>query len=149
MERTLVIVKPDGVQRGLIGEITTRLENRGLKLVGMKFIHMSRELAEIHYRIHKGKRFYDGLIDYITSAPVVLQVWEGPNVIMAVRHTLGATNPIEADPGTIRADYGMQMERNLIHGSDGPDTAAAEIANFFEADEILEWTRCTDPWILV
>ncbi len=148
MERTLVIVKPDGVQRGLIGEITGRLERRGLKLVGMKLMQISRELAETHYSVHKGKPFYDGLITYITSAPVVVQVWEGPNAIAAVRRTLGATNPTEANPGTIRADYGLDVERNLTHGSDGPETAAREIALFFQPEELLTWSRCTDPWIL-
>jgi nucleoside-diphosphate kinase len=148
MERTLVIVKPDGVQRGLVGEITGRLERRGLKLVGMKMMQISRELAETHYSIHEGKPFYAGLIAYITSAPVVVQVWEGPNAIAAVRRTLGATNPTEADPGTIRADYGLDVERNLTHGSDGPETAAREIGLFFRAEELLDWTRCMDPWIL-
>ncbi len=148
MERTLVIVKPDGVQRGLIGEITGRLERRGLKLVGMKLMQISRELAETHYSIHQGKPFYDSLIAYITSAPVVVQVWEGPNAIAAVRRTLGATNPTEADPGTIRADYGLDVERNLTHGSDGSETAAREIALFFRPEELLDWARCTDPWIL-
>lgn len=148
MERTLVIVKPDGVQRGLIGEITGRLERRGLKLVGMKMMQISRELAETHYSIHKGKPFYDSLIAYITSAPVVVQVWEGPDAIAAVRRTLGATNPTEAAPGTIRADYGLDVERNLTHGSDAPETAAREIGLFFRAEELLDWARCTDPWIL-
>lgn len=148
MERTLVIVKPDGVQRGLIGEITGRLERRGLKLVAMKLMQISRDLAETHYGIHKGKSFYDGLIAYITSAPVVVQVWEGPNAIKAVRNTLGSTNPVEAGPGTIRADLGLDVERNLTHGSDGPETAAREIGLFFRPEELLDWSRCTDPWIM-
>jgi nucleoside-diphosphate kinase len=112
-------------------------------------MQISRELAETHYGMHKGKPFYDGLIAYITSAPVVVQVWEGPGVIEAVRHTMGATSPLEAAPGTIRADFGMRTERNLTHGSDGPETATTEIANFFEPEELLDWARCTDPWILI
>ncbi len=149
MERTLVIIKPDAVQRGLIGEITGRLENRGLKVVGVKMMWINRELAERHYCIHKDKSFYDNLIAYITSAPVVVQVWEGPKAIEIVRHTFGATQPLDANPGTVRADFGMQAERNLSHASDGPETAASEIANFFEPDELVEWTRCTDPWIML
>ncbi|MCD6555475.1 MAG: nucleoside-diphosphate kinase [Anaerolineae bacterium] len=148
MERTLFIIKPDAVQRGLIGEITTRLERRGLRLVAMKMIRMSQELARRHYAIHEGKPFFEPLVAYITSAPVVVMVWEGPRAIEIVRQTMGATNPADAAPGTIRADYALEIGRNLVHGSDGPQTAATEIALFFTPEEILSWERDTDRWIV-
>ncbi|MCR4408188.1 MAG: nucleoside-diphosphate kinase [Anaerolineae bacterium] len=148
MERTLVIIKPDAVQRGLIGEIITRLERRGLRLVAMKMIHMSEELARRHYAIHEGKSFFEPLVAYITSAPVVVMVWEGPKAIEIVRRTMGATNPLEAAPGTIRADYALEIGRNLVHGSDGPQTAVTEIELFFSPAEILSWGRDTDRWII-
>ncbi|MBC7232872.1 MAG: nucleoside-diphosphate kinase [Chloroflexi bacterium] len=147
MERTLVIIKPDGVQRGLIGEIITRLEQRGLKIVGMKMIQMSKELAEKHYAVHKGKPFYEGLVQYITSSPVVVMAVEGNRAIELVRNTMGATNPANATPGTIRADFAVEIGRNLVHGSDGPETAAFELSLFFRDDEILSWSRDTDRWI--
>ncbi len=147
MERTLVILKPDAVQRGLIGQITARLEQRGIKLVGMRFIHIDNELAARHYAVHKGKPFYGGLIKYITSSPVVVQVWEGKRVIEIVRRTCGATNPIDADVGTIRADFGVEIGRNLIHASDGPETAAYEIPLYFKEEELVSWPRANDPWI--
>ena len=147
MERTLVILKPDAVQRGLIGQITARLEQRGLKLAGMKFIQIDNDLAAQHYAVHKGKPFYDGLIKYITSSPVVVQVWEGKRVIETVRRTCGATNPIDADLGTIRADFGVEIGRNLIHASDGPETAAYEIPLYFKEAELVSWVRATDAWI--
>ncbi|MGC8787871.1 MAG: nucleoside-diphosphate kinase, partial [Anaerolineae bacterium] len=147
MERTLVIIKPDGVQRGLIGEIITRLERRGLKIVAMKMIQMSKELAEKHYAIHKGKPFYEGLVQYITSSPVVVMAVEGNRAIELVRNTMGATNPANAAPGTIRADFAVEIGRNLVHGSDGPETAAFELNLFFRDDEILSWNRDTDRWI--
>lgn len=147
MERTLVIIKPDGVQRGLIGEIITRLERRGLKIVAMKMIQMSKELAAKHYAIHKGKPFYEGLIEYITSSPVVVMAVEGNRAIELVRNTMGATNPANATPGTIRADFAVEIGRNLVHGSDGPETAAFELGLFFRDDEILSWSRDTDRWI--
>ncbi len=147
MERTLVIVKPDGVQRGLVGEIIGRFEVRGLKLVGMKLIQIGRPLAERHYAVHQGKPFYQGLIDYITSAPVVVMVLEGPQAIEAVRRTMGSTRPLEAQPGTIRADLALQVGRNLVHGSDSPETAKCEIDLFFTPDELVSWTRDTDRWI--
>ncbi|MBC7260937.1 MAG: nucleoside-diphosphate kinase [Chloroflexi bacterium] len=147
MERTLVIIKPDGVQRGLIGEIITRLERRGLKIVAMKMIQMSKELAEKHYAIHKGKPFYEGLVQYITSSPVVVMAVEGNRAIELVRNTMGATNPANAAPGTIRADLAVEIGRNLVHGSDGPETAAFELSLFFRDDEILSWNRDTDRWI--
>lgn len=147
MERTLVILKPDAVQRGLIGPITARLEQRGLKLVGMKFIQLDDKLAARQYAVHKGKPFYAGLIKYITSSPVVVQVWEGKRVIETVRRTCGATNPIDADMGTIRADFGVEIGRNLIHASDGPETAAYEIPLYFNEDEMISWSRATEAWI--
>lgn len=147
MERTLVLVKPDGVQRALIGEIITRLERRGLRLVGAKFLCVSRELAETHYAIHKGKSFYDGLIRYITSAPVMAMVWEGPNSIAAVRQTMGSTRPIEALPGSVRHDFALEVGRNLAHASDGPETAQGEIALWFKPEELVSWERPVDPWI--
>lgn len=147
MERTFVLAKPDAVQRGLVGEIILRLEHRGLKLVGAKFLLVSRELAERHYAIHKGKPFYDGLIQYITSAPVMAMVWEGLQAINAVRQTMGATRPVEAAPGSIRHDYGLSVGRNLTHASDAPETAATEIALWFTDAELVSWQRPTDEWI--
>ena len=148
MERTLVIIKPDAVQRGLVGEVTSRLERRGLKLVGMKLIAIDQELAHRHYGIHEGKPFFESLIRYITSSPVVVMVWQGPGAISLVRRTMGSTNPQEAAPGTIRADYGLDIERNLIHGSDGPETAETEINLYFAPEELVDWERSTDPWIM-
>ena len=146
MERTFVMIKPDGVQRGLVGEIVSRFERRGMKLVAMKFMHVSRELAEKHYAVHQGRPFYNGLIDYITSGPVVAMVLEGTDAIVVARNTMGATKPAEAAPGTIRADFGMEIGRNLVHGSDGPETAAFEIGLWFGSD-IPGWTRDVDRWI--
>ncbi|MBN1955353.1 MAG: nucleoside-diphosphate kinase [Anaerolineae bacterium] len=147
MERTLVIVKPDAVQRGLVGEVIVRLERRGLRIVALKLIQMTARLAERHYAIHKGKPFYEGLVQYITSGPVVVMALEGARAIEVVRKTMGATNPAEAAPGTIRADFGLEIGRNLVHGSDGPDTAAFELALFFAEEEILGYSRDTDRWI--
>ena len=147
MERTLVIIKPDAVQRGLIGEITSRLERRGLKLAGMKFMQITPELASRHYAIHKGKPFYEPLVAYIISSPVVVMVWEGKQAIEVVRKTMGATNPVKAEPGTIRADYAVEIGRNLVHGSDGPETAAYEVGLFFREDELVSWTRDLERWI--
>lgn len=147
MERTLVIIKPDAVQRGLIGEIITRFERRGLRLAGMKLIHIDESLAQRHYAIHKGKPFYEPLIRYITSSPVVVMVLEGNDAINIVRRTMGATKPAEAAPGTIRADFSLEIGRNLVHGSDGPETAAFEVPLFFTEDELLSYERDTDRWI--
>jgi nucleoside-diphosphate kinase len=147
MERTLVIVKPDGVQRGLIGPILTRLERRGLRFAALKLMQITRELAERHYAIHKGKDFYPGLIDFITSGPAVLAVIEGENAIKIVRDTMGETDPAKALPGTIRADFGLEIGRNLVHGSDKPDTAASEVALFFTEEEILGYKRAVDHWL--
>jgi len=146
-ERTLVIIKPDGVQRGLIGRIVTRLERRGLKIAAMKMMHIDDALARRHYGIHEGKPFFEPLVKYISSAPVVVMVIEGHRAIDIVRRTLGATNPADAAPGTVRADYAVEIGRNLVHGSDGPETAKAEVALFFDESEILSWQRATDPWI--
>ena len=147
MERTLILIKPDGVQRGLMGEIIGRFERRGLKLAGMKFIHMSRELAERHYAVHKGRPFYADLVNYITSGPVVAMAWEGKDAIKAARNTIGATNPAEADAGTIRGDLGMEIGRNLVHGSDSPENGVKEMNLFFSEKELVAWDRVTEVWI--
>ncbi|MBK8781238.1 MAG: nucleoside-diphosphate kinase [Anaerolineales bacterium] len=147
MERTLVLVKPDGVQRGLIGEVIARFERRGLRLVGAKFIQVSQNLAETHYAEHKGKPFYNGLISYITSAPVMAMVWEGPNAVAAVRQTVGSTKPVEAAPGTIRHDYALEVGRNLIHASDKPETGEREVALWFKTEELVDWKRAVDAWV--
>ena len=147
MERTLVLVKPDGVQRGLIGEVIIRLERRGLKLLAAKFLQVSQDLAETHYSIHKGKPFYAGLIDYITSAPVMAMVWGGPNAVAAVRQTMGATRPTEAAPGSIRHDFGLEIGRNLTHASDTLENSEKEIALWFKLDELVDWKRDIDRWI--
>lgn len=146
MERTFVMVKPDGVQRGLIGEIISRFERRGLKIVGMKMLQVSDDLARRHYAVHEGKPFFAGLISYITSAPVVAMVVEGTNAVVAVRQTVGATRPFEAAPGSIRADFALEIGRNLVHASDAPETAATEIALWF-GEELVDWQRATDRWI--
>ena len=147
MERTLVLVKPDGVQRGLIGEVISRLERRGLRLVAAKFMQVSRGLAETHYAIHKGKPFYDGLIAYITSAPVMAMVWEGPNAVAAVRQTMGATRPTEAAPGTLRHDFALEVGRNLTHASDEPANAEKEVSLWFKKEELVDWKREVDRWV--
>lgn len=147
MERTLILVKPDGVQRGLIGEVICRFERRGLKLAGMKFLQMSRELAETHYAVHRERPFYESLVEYITSGPVVAMVWEGKEAIAAARATMGATNPVSAAPGTIRGDFGMEIGRNLVHGSDSVENGIKEISIFFREDELVNWNRVTDSWI--
>ena len=147
MERTLVIVKPDGVQRGLIGEIITRLEQRGLKIVGLKMMRISPELAARHYGVHQGKPFYDGLVSYITSSPVVVMAVEGKRAIEMVRQTMGKTNPLDAAPGTIRADLAVDIGRNLVHGSDGAQTAEFELGLFFGPDELVAWERGVEPWV--
>src|SRR5512140_1644292 len=147
MERTLVLVKPDGVQRGLIGEVINRLERRGLRLVAAKFIQVSQELAATHYAIHKGKPFYAGLMKYITSAPVMAMVWEGPNAIAAVRQTMGATRPTEAAPGSIRHDFALEVGRNLTHASDSAENGEKEVALWFKPAELVDWKRDSDRWI--
>jgi nucleoside-diphosphate kinase len=147
MERTFVLVKPDGVQRGLTGEVISRLEKRGLKLVAAKFMAVPESLAEKHYAVHKGKDFYAGLIKYITSAPVMAMVWEGTNAVAAVRQTMGATRPWEAAPGSIRHDYALEVGRNLTHASDSVENGAGEIALWFKESELVDWQRCSDDWI--
>ncbi|HMA32989.1 MAG TPA: nucleoside-diphosphate kinase [Chloroflexia bacterium] len=147
MERTLIILKPDAVQRGLIGEILGRLERRGLKVVGLKMMPVSADLAREHYAEHLGKPFYPGLIDYITSSPVVVLVLEGKNAVAVGRSTIGATNPANAAPGTIRADLAVETGRNLIHGSADPEAAAREVALWFQDRELTAWPRETDRWI--
>jgi nucleoside-diphosphate kinase len=147
LERTLVIIKPDAVQRGLNGEIIARFERRGLCIAALKLIQIDEPLARRHYAIHEGKSFYEPLIRYITSSPVVVMVLEGNNAIEIARRTMGATNPAEAAPGTIRADFGLEIGRNLVHGSDGPETAAFEVPLFFTEGEILSYERDTDRWI--
>jgi len=147
VERTLVLVKPDGVQRGLIGEVISRLERRGLRLVAAKFLNVDLDLAETHYAIHKGKPFYEGLIRYITSAPVMAMVWEGPQAVVAVRQTMGATRPTEAAPGSLRHDFALEVGRNLTHASDTPENGVAEVELWFKPEEIVAWQRATDVWI--
>lgn len=147
MEQTLIIVKPEGVQRGLIGNIITRFEQRGLKFVGLKLIHITPELAEQHYGVHKGKGFYAGLVKHITSSPVVVGVVEGPKAITVVRNTMGATNAAEALPGTIRGDYALEIGFNIVHGSDGPETARQEINLFFKPEELVDYSVATAQWV--
>jgi len=148
VERTLVLLKPDAVQRGLIGVIIGRLEQRGLRLAGMKFLQVPLDLARRHYAVHKGKPFYAGLLQYITSSPIVAMVWEGPRAIEVVRRTVGSTNPADADPGTVRADYAVEIGRNLVHASDGPETAAYEIPLWFDESQMVTWSRELDKWIM-
>lgn len=147
MEQTLVLVKPDGVQRGLIGEIISRLERRGLRVVAAKFMPVSIELAEKHYAVHKGKPFYENLIKYITSGPVMAMVWEGPNAIAAVRQTMGDTRPTEAPPGSIRHDFALEIGRNLTHASDTVENGKKEIALWFNPTELVSWSRSVDEWV--
>ncbi|MFZ5912340.1 MAG: nucleoside-diphosphate kinase [Chloroflexota bacterium] len=147
MERSLVLVKPDGVQRGLIGEVIARLERRGLRMVAAKFMAVSKDLAETHYAIHKGKSFYDGLIAYITSAPVMAMVWEGPNAVAAIRQTMGATRPTEAAPGSLRHDFALEVGRNLTHASDTVENGEKEVALWFEKEELVGWSREVDRWV--
>lgn len=147
MERTLVLIKPDGVQRGLVGELLGRFEHRGLHLVGLKLISMSRELAEAHYGEHRGRPFFDAVIDFISSSPVVAMVWEGPDVITMVRSMMGPTNPGGAAPGTIRGDFGVDIGQNVIHGSDSPARAEEEIRLFFQDGELVSWDRDGSRWI--
>jgi len=147
VERSLVLVKPDGVQRALVGEVISRLERRGLRLVAAKFMQVSNELAETHYGIHKGKPFYEGLISYITSAPVMAMVWEGPNAIAAIRQTMGATRPTEAAPGSLRHDFALEVGRNLTHASDSVENGVSEAALWFKPEELVDWTREVDRWV--
>ena len=147
MQRTLVIVKPDAVQRGLVGPILTRLEARGLKIVGLKLVQVSQDLASRHYAEHESKPFYPGLLGYITSAPVVVACVEGTSAVQMVRNAVGATNPLNAAPGTIRGDFALDIGRNLIHASDASETADRELALWFSPDELVSYARETDRWI--
>ena len=147
MERTLLLVKPDGVQRGLVGTIIDKVERRGLRMIGMKLMSVSTHLAETHYAIHKGKPFYSGLIDYITSTPVVAIAWQGSKAVAVVRQVLGATDPTTAEAGTIRGDYGIDIGRNLTHGSDSVKNGTTEINLWFKPDELIEWKRSGEEWI--
>ena len=145
-ERTFIAIKPDGVQRGLVGEILGRFESKGFKLVGLKQLTASRELAEQHYGVHKERPFFAGLVDFITSGPVVAMVWEGDGVIASARKLIGATKPLEAEPGTIRGDLAINIGRNVIHGSDAAETAAFEIGLWFEASELNDWSPSDQTW---
>ncbi|HEY8238020.1 MAG TPA: nucleoside-diphosphate kinase [Candidatus Limnocylindrales bacterium] len=147
-ERTLVLVKPDGVQRLLVGRILGRFEERGLKLVGLKLMHVDRALAERHYAVHREKPFFEGLLAFITSAPLVALALEGPNAIAMVRSMVGATRPHEAAPGSIRGDLAVETAQNLVHASDGAETAAAELALWFEPGELFDYRREVDRWVL-
>lgn len=147
MEQTLIIVKPDAVQRGLSGAILTSFEEKGLRISALKLMHISRALAERHYAVHQGKPFYEGLVSFITSGPVIVGVLSGPNAIEATRTIMGATNPVTAAPGSIRGQYALEIGQNLIHGSDAPETARYEIDLFFQPDEILDYRRDVDRWI--
>jgi nucleoside-diphosphate kinase len=147
VERTFIAIKPDGVQRGLIGEIVSRFETKGFTLVGMKFMMVTRELAEEHYGVHRERPFFPGLVEFITSAPVVAMVWEGDGVVASARKLIGATNPLTAEPGTIRGDFGVSIGRNIIHGSDAIETAQTEIALWFKDGELANWEPTIKPWI--
>lgn len=147
VERTLILLKPDAVQRGLIGEIIGRIERRGLKIVGMKMMRVTPELAERHYGEHKGKPFYEPLVRFITSAPIVAMVVEGPQAISVMRAMMGKTDAKQADPGTIRGDYGLSNRHNLMHGSDSPESAEREIALFFSSEELFAYARSSEAWI--
>jgi len=147
MERTLVLLKPDAVQRRLVGRIISRFEDKGLKIVGMKLMQVTRELAERHYAEHRGKPFFSELVSFITSSPIVAMVVEGPGAISEVRRLMGKTNPREAAPGTIRGDWGLSITMNLVHGSDSPASAAREIPIFFSDEEILDYSTADAPWL--
>ena len=147
LQRSLVLAKPDAVQRGLATEVIRRLEQRGLKIVGLKFMRIDASLARRHYAEHEGKPFFDGLVEYITSAPVIAAVFEGSDAIAAIRTAIGSTNPAEATPGSIRGDLGMERGRNLVHASDSPESGAREMALFFQPSELIDWHRDLDGWI--
>ncbi|NEP34604.1 MULTISPECIES: nucleoside-diphosphate kinase [Moorena] len=147
MERTFLMVKPDGVQRNLVGQIIQRFETKGFTLVGLKLMNVSRELAEQHYAVHKERPFFPKLIEFIISGPVVAMVWEGNGVVASARKIIGATKPLEAEPGTIRGDYGLDTGRNLIHGSDAIETAQNEISLWFKEEELVSWQPTITPWL--
>jgi nucleoside-diphosphate kinase len=147
LEKTFIMVKPDGVQRNLVGEVIRRFEAKGFTLVGLKLLQVSRELAEQHYDIHKERPFFGSLVEFIISAPVVAMVWEGDGVVASARKIIGATNPLVAEPGTIRGDYGVNIGRNLIHGSDAIETAQREISLWFKEEELVSWQPTTQVWL--
>lgn len=147
VQQTLIIVKPDAMQRGLIGAVIGRLERRGLRVAAMRLMQIDRALAERHYEVHRGKGFFVGLVEYISSTPVVVAVFEGPNAVAVARATIGATNPAEAATGTIRGDFALEIGRNLVHGSDSVETARHEISLYFRPEEIVGYRRAIDPWI--
>lgn len=147
-ERTLVLIKPDGVQRQLVGRILARYEERGLKVVGLKLVQVDRRLAERHYDAHREKPFFGGLVEFITSAPLVALALDGPNAIAVVRAINGATRPHEAAPGTVRGDFALETGQNIVHASDGPEAAATELALWFRDDELLDYERDVDRWVL-
>ncbi len=147
MERTFIAIKPDGVQRGLVGEVIKRFEAKGFTLVGMKLLKVSKELAEQHYDVHKEKPFFAGLVSFISSSPVVAMVWEGDGVVATARKIIGATNPLNAELGTIRGDFGVSIGRNLIHGSDAIETAQREINLWFKPEELVDWKPTVTPWL--
>jgi len=142
-----VLIKPDGVQRGLVGAIISRLEARGLKIVAMKMLQMDREMASQHYDVHRQRPFFQGLVEFITTSPIIAMVLEGSNAVELVRRSMGTTDPVQAEPGTIRGDLAVEIGRNLIHGSDSLETAATEISFFFKSEEIMDYTRSVEPWI--
>lgn len=147
MERTFLAIKPDGVQRKLVGEIIRRFENKGFNLIGLKLTTVKRELAEQHYGEHREKPFFQGLVEFITSGPVIAMVWEGKGVVAAARKIIGATNPLNSEPGTIRGDYGIDIGRNVIHGSDAVETAEREIGFWFGEEELVAWQPTLTKWI--
>jgi nucleoside-diphosphate kinase len=147
VEKTFVMVKPDGVQRNIVGEVIRRYEAKGFTLVGLKMLKVSRELAEKHYGVHKERPFFGSLVDFITSGPVVAMVWQGDGVVASARKIIGATNPLNAEPGTIRGDFGVSIGRNLIHGSDAIETAQTEIALWFSNDELVSWESANKAWL--
>lgn len=147
MERTFIAIKPDGVQRKLVGEIIRRFETKGFTLVGLKFMSVSRELAEQHYDVHRERPFFNSLVEFIISSPVVAMVWEGEGVVASARKIIGATNPLTSEPGTIRGDFGVNIGRNLIHGSDAIETAQREISLWFTEEELVSWTPTLTSWI--
>lgn len=147
MEKSLVLIKPDAMQRGLAGEIVTRLERKGLKIIAMKMLQMDKNLAQRHYAIHKGKAFFDRLVDFITSSPTIAIVFQGKDAVGVIRRTIGATDPVQARAGTIRGDFGLDIEHNLVHGSDSAENASKEIEFFFSTEEIIDYHKDVDKWI--
>lgn len=147
MERTFIMLKPDAVQRGLVGEIISHFEKKGLKLAGMKLIQVDRNLAEAHYAEHQGKGFFEPTVTYIMSSPVVAMVWQGKNVVVLARELMGATNPANANPGSIRGKYGMDISRNIIHGSDSVTSAEREISLYFKPEELIDYPKAGDEWL--